>query len=422
MSVLSDRLNLIWYGDFEDHQNNPCTSFALANHTEIKRVYRTNVNTWPTYRKDATGNQFDTLECGYAYVVELEANQSINIPHANVSPYGSDARGLLVKEVELATPSPTPAPTPSPTPAPVGCIPSGYAEISHSSTPVDFGGMGNVVFGQTPGKFAFSASDFSSTAGASRQFTIFLPDGSLGAFVTATNWPENDSDSPMVYYAATSGECYGGNLALMVGSEPSREVTLELIGSGPSPTPSPSPTPVVATECGKPSDVSFGEFDLAVSAAESVGTNGTHRQDNNGNSVLVDLGDFAYLASIGVPTENIGTHNFIQFSHRPQFGDKTGKLLYNRKTDPRSGANYDGMRAEQFAFFEDQLPLSGDAMSLVGPAGLCQFSIKKSIKGDDEIFLQRDGKCWKATLESDADQALKPSSISFVDIVVFREI
>jgi hypothetical protein len=88
--------------------------------------------------------------------------------------------------------------------------------------------MGNIVFGQSQGFLGFNPLDFSDSVGASRQYTILLPDGSLGAFVTATNWPENDSDSPTIYFEQVDGTCYGGNLALMVGSEPSREVTLEL--------------------------------------------------------------------------------------------------------------------------------------------------------------------------------------------------
>ena len=114
MSELSAKLNLIWYGEFEVHQNNPCTSVNLEDHqATIKRVYRVEGNTWPTYRSGATGNTFTTLECGYAYIVELtDANQSVNIPHANLSPGDSTApRGLLVAEVTLATPSPSPSPS-----------------------------------------------------------------------------------------------------------------------------------------------------------------------------------------------------------------------------------------------------------------------------------------------------------------------
>jgi alpha-tubulin suppressor-like RCC1 family protein len=175
----------------------------------------------------------------------------------------------------------------------------------------------------------------------------------------------------------------------------------------------------------KMKSTNFGSFDLAAAAAESVSTNGTHRQDHNGNSVLVDLGDFEYLVRIGVRTENLGAHSFLQFSHRPQFGPAVGEFVYNRKTDPTIGSNYDGLfRKVHYAFFDDQaLDPAAGAADLIGPSGLCKFTLFKPILGDDDIFLKLNGKCYKGTYESDTDQALKPASIAnFVSIIIFRPI
>jgi len=440
MSELSAKLNLIWYGDFEVHQNNPCTSFNLEDHqATIKRVYRVEGNTWPTYRSGATGNTFTTLECGYAYIVELtDANQSVNIPHANLSPGDSTApRGLLVAEVTLATPSPSPSPTPSPTPVSAGCIPSDYVSVPHHSGTQPVNGLGNVVFG-VEGTFGYAQSDFSDTQGFPRTYMIKLSGETAPAvFVTASNFPAAGTE-PTVYFEKSDGACYGGDLKPIAGTD-NWEVNLELIGAGPSPsptpTPSPSPSPVVVAECGKPDDDTYGSFDLAAAYAEPEGDGGRHRtyevtiaNEKVDRVMLCDLGDWDYLRSLGIAEADLpGMGTFLQFKHRPAFGEIRGEFLFSKKQDPRPVANFNGLRQESYAFFEDALTngkLEASAADLIAPNGSCPFVLNKFIKGDEDIFLKLDGKCFKATWGSADDAATRTGAMlsNNIPVIIFREV
>ena len=86
MSVLSDKLNLIWYGEFDT----PCTTYDLTTQTNITAVYQANDNMWVTYRRDVP-SPFSTLECGHAYVIELEDNTEVDISGVTASPYATDS-------------------------------------------------------------------------------------------------------------------------------------------------------------------------------------------------------------------------------------------------------------------------------------------------------------------------------------------
>ena len=426
MSVLSDKLNLIWYGDFEDHQNDPCKSFPLADQPAIKRVYRTDNNVWPTYRKGAANNPFDTLECGYAYIIEMESNQSVDIPHANVSNgNSSDPRGLLVAEVELTTPSPTPSPTPQPVTQ--VCIPDDYTKVDYAEgAGISLGDLGSGSFSEV-GNLGYKSAEFPSSDGLPVLYFINIPSDSgnkLALAVVASLFPTAGSE-PDIRFEADNGNCYGGKLVKNSDDDNwTANLTLLFTGSVPTPTPTPSPSPTPAPSvCGKPDDETYGTFDLATAAANEVTTTGPHRE-SNGLPQLVDQGDFDYMKSIGIDDSALGADDYLTFTYRTSFGEARGEFIYSRKVDPRPASNYDGQTREtHYAFFEDQLPLEGDAGSLLGPTGACKFTISKFILGDDDLFLNLDGKCYKGTYASATDQTLRPDSISgLVPIIVFREV
>lgn len=417
MSVLSDKLNLIWYGDFEVHQTNGrCETIKLSDHTEIKRVYRVDGNLWPTYRKGAPSNSFDTLECGYGYIIELEDNASINIPHANFSPNGSSPRGLLVKEVDISTPTPSPSPTPTPTPI-EGCIPSSYttvlypAESPDKSTTID---LGTLTF-RDVGDFGFLPSDFSES---SPPVSLFVKDdGFVVVDISLVKVPKL-ADEPNVYFECKSsfcgGNCYGGKVIKL--SSGDYEVNLELISSVKTPTPSPTPTPQPPKECGKPNDADFGVFDLEAIGKVAVGEPG-HTTSSSGiqganthiySDIAADV-----LAKFGL-SDNLGKYEFLQIQPGVPFGNMRGKLTYQREFDPSEDNAID---SQIIGSLSSYIYLEGSDL----PSGISEFipkaffKINKNIQcvrdsscTSNEIFLEFDGECYAGELNTDKDHNLFP--------------
>jgi hypothetical protein len=422
MSVLSDKLNLIWYGDFEDHQTDPCKSFPLADHSAIKRVYRTDNNVWPTYRKGAANNPFDTLECGYAYIIELEASSSVDVPHANVSPgNSSDPRGLLVAEVDLSTPTPSPTPVATPSPTPVTtqeCFPGDYEKVTAANVgPATVGGLGTGTFAKA-GTFGYKSSDF-QTPGTAAQFFINIPgDLPLALFVSSSTFPAVGAEPDVRFETSDNGNCYGGKL-IKNPEDDNWTANLELLFTGEVPTPSPTPAPSV---CGKPDNNKFASFNFSDALKEASQTPGF--------TSLIDRGDEAFQENLGV---SLGQFQYLKLNYRDSFATKFGGTPdaigvegnYVRLLDPTSGQNYNGIgRDAHHAFFEDQLPLpTGDPMSLVGAGGSSPFTIEKFILDDEDVFLTINGKCYKGTMFNDEDQLESSELDGFgLKLIIFREV
>lgn len=414
MSVLSDKLNLIWYGDFEVHQITKCETITLSDHTEIKRVYRVDGNLWPTYRKGAPSNSFDTLECGYGYIIELEDGASVNIPHANFSPNGSSPRGLLVREVDLSTPTPTPSPTPTPTPI-EGCIPSSYTTVLYPSADPDktaITDMGTLTF-RDEGDFGYLPTDFSDP---SPPVSLFVKDdGFVVIDISLVKVPALASE-PNVYFECKSshcnGNCYGGKVTKLASGD--YEVNLELISSVVTPSPTPTPTPQAPKECGKPNDADFGVFDLEAIGNVAVGEPGhiTSSSGIQGSNTHI-YSDIAadVLAKFDL-SDNLGKYEFLQIQPGVPFGNMRGQLTYQREFNPSDDNAIDsqGIGAKSNYIYLEGSDLPTEMGEFISKAF---FKINKNIQcvreancTSNEIFIEFDGECYAGELNTDADHNL----------------
>ena len=419
MSVLSDKLNLIWYGDFELHQTNKCEPIKLEEHTEIKRVYRVDGNLYPTYRKGAPSNVFTTLECGYGYIIELEDGASINIPHANFSPSGDKPRGLFVAEVDISTPTPTPSPTPSPT-AMQGCIPQSYTTINHTENQVVVPNFFTINFNPTiVGNFAYLPSDYDVPT-TTIAMNVYLPNQTGVPTINMNLSAIPSSGEPTVYYERADGNCYSGKVVKIESGSQQGDyvVNLELIGTISTPTPTPSPSPsLIALECGKPNDNTFSAFNLEEVGKVAVGESdfaGSHTTSDTGvmswkgepthvytDNILDVLPNF----NIPVPPNNYG---YLSFSPADLFGEMRGELIYQRNLhpfEPSEKLDWTGIGSkESYCYFEgDTLPTSAAEMTK-----LCRFQVVKGVKNDggnndNTIFLHIDGDCYTGELNVTTD-------------------
>lgn len=413
MSVLSDKLNLIWYGDFELHQQSRCESFRLSDHASIKRVYRVDGNLYPTYRKNAPSNPFNTLECGYGYIIELEENTSVNIPHANFSPNGNSPRGLLVAEVDISTPTPTPSPTPSPTPL-QGCIPPSYKTILYptgASKVVLDDSIGTITF-KDAGDFGFNVADFNE---ATTPVKLSVKDDGFEVIEIILSKLPVTGTQPQVYFECKSnfcnGNCYGGKVVKKASGD--YEVILELLSSITTPTPTPSPTPVTPATCGK-DDPKFGNFDLAQVATIAVGEHG-HEVSSTGiqgpnTHIYTDTGKDLF-EKYGLTTQQ---YSLLKFSPGVLFGEMRGTLNYQRDLDPSED---EAIKAEDigsrmtYCYFEgDELPTQISEM-----ASKARFMIRKLLQcvvaedcTDNTISIEIDGECYTGELNQTGDHELFP--------------
>jgi len=438
MSELSNKLNMIWYGDAELHETSPCVSFPLDGLSAIKRVYHINDNLWMTYRKDFNGTQaFDHLECGHSYVVELEDNSTVSIPHANMTGYGTGPQGLLVKEVTLAAPSPTPTPTPTPVEV-VACVPSGFSKVSYSASGIT--GLSVAPFSMVTwpsgdvSDFAWNPADFSTGPGLAKEINVW--DGNWQVIKVTTDMTPPTGETPTVYWEY-QGNCYSGDLAVQ--GDGSYTVVLTQISTGPAPSPTPTPTPVVASgPCGESSSnghdsSEYGAWDISAAYAADVGS--LFHEMTTGSTPrhkLIDRGDLPTMES----QYPAGDHSypdwvFLQLEIRSNFGTPRGELTYNRLADPK--LNYDaiGGPCATWCFFEEDLPLA-DTSDMISKV---LFSLKKNIIHPSaaaggagtasELFLEIDGKCYYAVLgadHSDAPGGWDSTCETGLPITVFREV